>query len=173
MPRGIFFVSIPYSSGQCFFKIRNTLPARGGNEFQSLIHQVSVSLGQIQNTSPTRDLMSFNPLFIRSVFLYWKTGYFSESFPPSLFQSLIHQVSVSLIHPCLPRRHHRCQFQSLIHQVSVSLQGKLEKCKSYFQNVSIPYSSGQCFFSSPPGEGITQTGQCFNPLFIRSVFLLC
>ncbi len=40
-------------------------------------------------------------------------------------------------------------------------------------SVSIPYSSGQCFFSGILfGKANEPFFYCFNPLFIRSVFLL-
>ncbi len=116
----VIIVSIPYSSGQCFF-------------YQKL---------------PVKFLscrLSFNPLFIRSVFL---------------FQSLLDRTDKEV-----------GMFQSLIHQVSVSFGEKfLEVCDNC-RNVSIPYSSGQCFFYRIEDEMNQQIASSFNPLFIRSVFL--
>ncbi len=62
----------------------------------------------------------FNPLFIRSVFLF-----------------LVDEIK---------RIAYADEFQSLIHQVSVSFkEEKMTKC-TICKEVSIPYSSGQCFF---------------------------
>ncbi len=87
-------VSIPYSSGQCFF-----------------LKEIYI---YDKNT-----YSCFNPLFIRSVFLldnlYEKNTYFSL-----LFQSLIHQVSVSFKREEVQSVTLSDKFQSLIHQVSVS-----------------------------------------------------
>ena len=115
------------------------------NTFQSLIHQVSVSFGE-GRAEVWFCWESFNPLFIRSVFLLKNTlcsPFPSESF---MFQSLIHQVSVSFKVCCLRFKKNAEMFQSLIHQVSVSFA---EEIANQF---GIPTS--------------------FNPLFIRSVFLL-
>ena len=110
-------VSIPYSSGQCFFYDNYTDEIQG-SQFQSLIHQVSVSFGSF-SISLFLFSESFNPLFIRSVFLLKKSD---------------------------------------------------KVCCLRFK-VSIPYSSGQCFFS-PLSTPFPIQGVSFNPLFIRSVFLL-
>ncbi len=62
-------------------------------------------------------------------------------------------------------------FQSLIHQVSVSFrlsQRFMDQRKHY---VSIPYSSGQCFFFMAKCAECGEQTFGFNPLFIRSVFL--
>ncbi len=88
-------------------------------EFQSLIHQVSVSFG-----------------FSLSVLL----GKACRE-----FQSLIHQVSVSFKSVKLTDSQKTVKFQSLIHQVSVSFL-LLRSSEKTPQRVSIPYSSGQCFF---------------------------
>ncbi len=92
---GIDYLSIPYSSGQCFFSSRHTLFCPGGCE----------------------------------------------------------------------------DFQSLIHQVSVSFQQEVKETKSTFLQLSIPYSSGQCFFFFRNVRRIDKFVSTFNPLFIRSVFL--
>ncbi len=69
------------------------------------------------------------------------------------FQSLIHQVSVSFTHKDIGITRDE-QFQSLIHQVSVSFIIKDTLIRTRSILVSIPYSSGQCFFYSarPAGE---------------------
>ena len=91
-------------------------------------------------------LVSFNPLFIRSVFL------------------LGGKMAVC----CMCRE----MFQSLIHQVSVSFLAQPNREGDSYHLVSIPYSSGQCFFSRSKDTNNGSTRLCFNPLFIRSVFLL-
>ncbi len=69
-------------------------------------------------------MTSFNPLFIRSVFLFKFTHY--ELVGESIwFQSLIHQVSVSFTLFSLSLSENSTEFQSLIHQVSVSFQAPL------------------------------------------------
>ncbi len=87
--------------------------------FQSLIHQVSVSFYLKRNT-----------LYARR----------------SRFQSLIHQVSVSFFFIENGLKLQQGLFQSLIHQVSVSFRYSAGVQGCLFRNVSIPYSSGQCFF---------------------------
>ena len=116
----VLLVSIPYSSGQCFF--------------------FTAHLPLIPEFPPC-----FNPLFIRSVFLFY-TILFWEKGKWHKFQSLIHQVSVSFNQRIKQVCRNPELFQSLIHQVSVS------------------FTSG----SNPCLNSRT----CFNPLFIRSVFLL-
>ncbi len=139
-------------------------------------------------------MKSFNPLFIRSVFLLvriYQMETLPESFQslihqvsvsfhengiflwlvPNMFQSLIHQVSVSFVldsETVFTARD--AEFQSLIHQVSVSFERSGITLGSANQ-VSIPYSSGQCFFCAADKliEEVREVG--FNPLFIRSVFL--
>ncbi len=64
-------VSIPYSSGQCFFLIGEIYEVyRCPCEFQSLIHQVSVSFKKEGQDEVSSCQICFNPLFIRSVFLF-------------------------------------------------------------------------------------------------------
>ncbi len=63
-------------------------------EFQSLIHQVSVSFLNFLLYIPLISILSFNPLFIRSVFLF-RAEELNDLNKKILFQSLIHQVSVS------------------------------------------------------------------------------
>ena len=92
-------------------------------------------------------LIRFNPLFIRSVFLFF---YILNSFifVKFKFQSLIHQVSVSFSEVIEKlKQGWNYKFQSLIHQVSVSFRTKLKILNMVWHYVSIPYSSGQCFFS--------------------------
>ncbi len=113
-------VSIPYSSGQCFFFPPQQ---RGGGIL----------------------LLSFNPLFIRSVFLFgWEEVFLAPyqlGFNPLFIRSVFLLKMV---------KKYECEqtvvFQSLIHQVSVSFRRK--------QMVKQVVCA------------------CFNPLFIRSVFLL-
>ncbi len=62
-----------------------------------------------------------------------------------MFQSLIHQVSVSFRAKRDIILNQNTKFQSLIHQVSVSFLSSIMEEKSAGK-VSIPYSSGQCFF---------------------------
>ncbi len=90
-------VSIPYSSGQCFF-------SREGRDKEIKMVKVSIpySSGQcfFSSTffypSTFSEGNSFNPLFIRSVFLF-HYELVGESIWEE-FQSLIHQVSVSFIY---------------------------------------------------------------------------
>ncbi len=88
--------------------------------FQSLIHQVSVSFQGRFLQLIKYFLIGFNPLFIRSVFL---------------FRFAQNQMYVNT-----------AKFQSLIHQVSVSFRQDLFRRGASPLCVSIPYSSGQCFF---------------------------
>ena len=86
-------VSIPYSSGQCFFsKKENPYGKKAGGV------SIPYSSGQcffsedLQNFLDGK-LSCFNPLFIRSVFLLWAA--LTAFTLMKKFQSLIHQVSVS------------------------------------------------------------------------------
>ncbi len=115
------FVSIPYSSGQCFFSAENFSGIGSAYMFQSLIHQVSVSFKHAEN-------------------------FISTSFPT--FQSLIHQVSVSFMYNLMRRIEWLCVgFNPLF-------------IRSVFLLLFISCKGGM------KGE------ESFNPLFIRSVFLL-
>ncbi len=115
--------------------------------------------------------ISFNPLFIRSVFLLsffiqrilksvWKFQSLIHQVSVSfegiqtlkgyeflMFQSLIHQVSVSFSMRKMLDFVNQYMFQSLIHQVSVSFPRPSNCGSRGHSHVSIPYSSGQCFFS--------------------------
>ena len=114
--------------------------------------------------------VSFNPLFIRSVFLL-KEFLWRVFQVLCMFQSLIHQVSVSFGDMEFGYDHDPEKFQSLIHQVSVSfLPSRYPLRRPRGGKVSIPYSSGQCFFSGNTGFTSKDSNR-FNPLFIRSVFL--
>ncbi len=113
--------------------------------FQSLIHQVSVSFRVSDpDVSLVERLVSI-PYSSGQCFFYKELVKFLEEFTVK-FQSLIHQVSVSFdmifsnILSLLER------FQSLIHQVSVSFQETKTQTMEVPGYVSIPYSSGQCFF---------------------------
>ena len=86
-------VSIPYSSGQCFFLIDSGYFSKNLYLFQSLIHQVSVSFMK-QKRMLFSSWIGFNPLFIRSVFLFLLRKLYGYGVWIR-FQSLIHQVSVS------------------------------------------------------------------------------
>ena len=111
--------------------------------FQSLIHQVSVSFG-VGKTSLARIVSSFNPLFIRSVFLL--NGFKITKEQPSAGFNPLFIRSVFLL--------------------------KQQRLLLQTEQVSIPYSSGQCFFYILGIELLDHIVVCFNPLFIRSVFLL-
>ncbi len=111
-------VSIPYSSGQCFFSRGNPYLFGFANSFQSLIHQVSVSFKRTPFSIP-KWKKGFNPLFIRSVFLFMgrrdSQGGGNVSIPYSSGQ---------------------CFF----------CPGQRNSLYRTRRGVSIPYSSGQCFF---------------------------
>ncbi len=114
-------VSIPYSSGQCFFSAGNL--NKGGKtmaKFQSLIHQVSVSFSLCEYAE-TFLSSSFNPLFIRSVFLF-------------LLKVIRRIFLVSMV--SIPYSSGQCFF--LFPTVLITA--------GFTFIVSIPYSSGQCFF---------------------------
>ena len=124
--RSTNFVSIPYSSGQCFFYEQGNLKCQFFQEkFQSLIHQVSVSfIWGIETQNRRRGKVS----------IPYSSGqcFFCPSIPPAWdgmdrFQSLIHQVSVSFVWDG---------------------GGFVPICNE----VSIPYSSGQCFFYDQSSE---------------------
>ncbi len=138
-------VSIPYSSGQCFFKTHCSRLLSMLAKFQSLIHQVSVSFPR-KYFDITFDSLSFNPLFIRSVFLLDE---FPLQIPPDGGKvSIPYSSGQCFFSNGLLRQseHSMFRFQSLIHQVSVS----------FAETPAADRAAG------PPG---------FNPLFIRSVFL--
>ena len=90
-------VSIPYSSGQCFFY--TILFWERGNwhrEFQSLIHQVSVSFKHGKNSCKLRSLQVSIPYSSGQCFFSgWRSDEAAAEL--GLFQSLIHQVSVSFL----------------------------------------------------------------------------
>ena len=113
--------------------------------FQSLIHQVSVSFMTAFKTHIKNIKASFNPLFIRSVFLFQFIKPFFRNLV--VFQSLIHQVSVSF-----GRRSQNSLFLLLLRFNplfirSVFLFDLSQIIRNEARTVSIPYSSGQCFFS--------------------------
>ena len=109
-------------------------------------------------------------LFIRSVFLFESLSLFTENTEVSFNPLFIRSVFL------LGDRWHVLKldslFQFLIHQVSVSFSPRNKHFFGNFLPVSIPYSSGQCFFSFLDSLYCKSGFKSFNPLFIRSVFLL-
>ncbi len=115
---------------------------------------------------------SFNPLFIRSVFLFQREHQYLSG-REGKFQSLIHQVSVSFSHKGVDvRKSEIICFNPLFIRSVFLLCGCEPSRPAWTSKVSIPYSSGQCFFYRNSGDRIISALDRFNPLFIRSVFLL-
>ncbi len=116
-------VSIPYSSGQCFF--------------------YKVMLFYFEQTP----WGSFNPLFIRSVFLFcrgsFRSNFFWISFNPLFIRSVfLFRGNI------LPKGRRKKSFNPLfIRSVFLFCSGRRWNSWSSIP-VSIPYSSGQCFFST-------------------------
>ena len=142
-----------------------------GNMFQSLIHQVSVSFVRSPHLQHNGLSLGFNPLFIRSVFLFQQHFIpfplgrvcFNPLFIRSVFllqdiqkqlssftlkfQSLIHQVSVSFAtsSTCLKEGRMKCFNPLFIRSVFLFMY-IIYTYRNFRYKVSIPYSSGQCFF---------------------------
>ncbi len=137
-------------------------------KFQSLIHQVSVSFEEMQRKAEEMNRVSI-PYSSGQCFFLEK--FYTHDYDPAKFQSLIHQVSVSFPERVMKVFNTKEEFQSLIHQVSVSFRSTSGFSATRKRKVSIPYSSGQCFFLKQQKLLLMTEQQCFNPLFIRSVFL--
>ncbi len=153
------------------FLLKNgCMPSVSGGKFQSLIHQVSVSFS-VAFRWKVFSWESFNPLFIRSVFLFMRVAC-PPAIPYSGFNPLFIRSVFLLKEAVFEFVQFRDLFQSLIHQVSVSFLFafsiayselaysfnplfirsvflfSVRRCAGgdNFVQVSIPYSSGQCFF---------------------------
>ncbi len=138
-------VSIPYSSGQCFFSYEQILSSVEMWVCFNPLFIRSVFLFRRSSCQAIRSWKSFNPLFIRSVFLlealFSRMEDGGKCFNPLFIRSVF-----LLNKPKVILRLGEKQFQSLIHQVSVSFVIADPHQSSNRMDVSIPYSSGQCFF---------------------------
>ncbi len=128
------------------FKMRVFRSKEDYEKFQSLIHQVSVSFFTFLNKMYMNQYPEVSIPYSSGQCFFWY-HYRSWQIRRGIsFQSLIHQVSVSFPESVSSRVSDPDMFQSLIHQVSVSFMF-IQWLESNAAKVSIPYSSGQCFFS--------------------------
>ena len=162
------------------------------NLFQSPIHRVSLSYGDLNPTGVIDDMLFQSP--IHRVSLSYESLLNKGICPGHLFQSPIHRVSLSYGMDAHLSTFRKIAFQSPIHRVSLSYGelGKLEWTPilrfnplfigSHFPtdprlqyllariSVSIPYSSGLTFLPGGSSRALIPGRSRFNPLFIGSHF---